>query len=173
MHLSLLQPSELPNAQSQHWRDTLPDTSTENKHSGNEWVLVTSTSEASPSSAALAPEVKVSQLLSATQRDTGPARRCSQEAQTRSKWKSSGKTAIVLCLTKAKLGKSYHFYSGKNNHPSTQALGFYHQRERMLALLKGCGRAPCYSPWHTVQLYRGPDVSNSSVYTSRGYSLLL
>lgn len=134
MHPSLSQPAQLPNTQSQHWRYTLPDTRTEYKHSGNQRSTVRSASQASPSSAALAPEVKVPQLMFATQRSKAWSYKemllGGRNAALIPKLKSTGKTAILLCLTKAKLGKSYHFYSGKSNRPCTQALEFYCQRAR-------------------------------------------
>lgn len=94
------------------------------RHSRNKRSSVRSTSQASPSSAALAPEVKVPQLLFATQRVQFMVLKemllgC-RNAALLPKLKSTGKTAILLCLTKAKLGKSYYFYSGKSNCPGTQ-----------------------------------------------------
>lgn len=100
----------------------------ENKHSENERSLVIFTSEAS-SYVVLAPKAKVS--LKAAPCPSEVHRSCkemlfsSKNTALLPKWKSSGKLAILLCLTKAKLGKSYHCYSGPKwlpIYPSTGTL---------------------------------------------------
>ena len=155
MHPSLSQAAQLPNAQSQHWRYTLPDTQTEHKHSGNKRSTVRSTSQASPSSAALAPEVKVPQLLFETQRSNAWSYKemllGGRNAALIPKLKLTGKTAILLCLTK--LRKSYHFYSGKSNCPYTQALEVYCQRARKQQFSRGALRLSAPGP---VSMVPGP-----------------
>lgn len=106
----------------------------ENKHSENERSLVIFTSEAS-SYVVLAPKAKVSQLHLALQRYTGPARRCCAAAKTQPGHQNENHLVnLQFCCVSQKLnwGNYIVVIQAQNNCPSTQALGFYYQRERII-----------------------------------------